>query len=179
VEISIIVAMDEERGIGKRGGLPWRLSADLRRFKQLTMGHHLIMGRKTYVSIGRPLPGRTMILLTRDMEYETRNAEYQILVAHSLVSALSLASNRGETEAFVVGGGQVYAQALPLAGRLYLTQVHTRTGCDVFFPVFELEEWAERERVFHAADEQNEYAFTYRVLERLPGNGPIAGSFSC
>ena len=124
--VSLIAALDEAGGIGKDGGLPWRLSADLRRFKALTMGHHLIVGRKTYVSIGRPLPGRTLIVLTRDPTFAAPGC----LLAASLEQALALAGRRGESEAFIGGGGEIFAQAMPLAGRLYLTHVHTLAACD-------------------------------------------------
>jgi dihydrofolate reductase len=162
VIISLLVAMDERRGIGVDNRLPWRLSADLQRFKALTMGHHLIMGRRTYESIGRPLPGRTTVVLTRNPAFRPEGC----LVAGSLEAALALAEGRGETEAFVVGGSAVFAAALPLAQRIYLTQVHALTPADVFFPAFDRSAWVEREMVYQPADEKNEYAFTFRLLER-------------
>lgn len=160
--VSLIVAMDEKGGIGKTGALPWRLPADLRRFKQLTMGHHLIMGRKTYQSIGRPLPGRTMIVVTRNREYQPEGC----LVLGSFEAALDLARERGETEVFVIGGSEIFAQALPIADRLYLTRVHAAVQTDVSFPPFNEEAWVEKGRQLHPADEHNPYASTFRILER-------------
>src|ERR1044071_9960120 len=111
--------MDEKRGIGKAGGLPWRLSADLKRFRELTMGHHLIVGRKTFESIGKPLPGRQMIIVTRQAGFHAEGC----FIVNSVDDALRLARERGESEVFVIGGAEIYAQTLALAVRLYLTLV--------------------------------------------------------
>jgi dihydrofolate reductase len=163
--ISLIVAMDESRGIGKDGKIPWRLKADLRRFKELTMGHYLIMGRKTWESIGRQLPGRKLVILTHNPDYRLQNCA-ECLTARSLEQALDVARAAGEAEAFVAGGGQVFAQALPLAGRIYLTAVQTNADCDVFFPPIDLHEWVELERSEQPADAENEFASTFRLLQR-------------
>ena len=161
--VSLIVAMDEEGGIGKKGELPWRLSADLKHFKKLTWGHHLVMGRKTFESIGRALPGRTSIIITRNTQFTARGC----LIAYSLDAALALADKHGDQEAFVVGGVQIFAQALPKANRLYLTRVHARRGCDVYFPPLKLEDWRLVEQIEHPADESNEYDFTFLFLEKI------------
>jgi dihydrofolate reductase len=158
--ISIIVAMDEQRGIGKQGRLPWHLSADLQRFKRLTMGHHLIMGRKTYESIGRPLPGRTMIVITRNRRYAAEGC----LIAGSLKAALAIAKKRGETEAFIAGGGQIFAQTLPLANRIYLTLVHTVVETDVFFPEVDLTEWVETESFQYSPNDDNQFPYSFKLL---------------
>ncbi len=163
--ISLIVAMDEERGIGKNGRVPWRLSSDLRRFKSLTMGHHMIVGRKTWESIGRLLPGRKMVIVTRSRRYQPENCP-GCAVAHSLDAALELARQAGDEEVFIGGGGEIYALALPLADRIYLTRVHTRAGCDVFFPAFDLDEWMEMERDEQGPDEKNEHAVTYQTFAK-------------
>ena len=163
--ISLIVAMDGNRGIGHHGRLPWRLSADLKHFKALTMGHHLILGRKTFESIGRSLPGRTMIVLSRQTDYASR-LPAGILTAHSLDDALKLAEGRAETEAFVIGGGEIYSQAIPRADRIYLTRVHITVPADVFFPAFNEETWSKVEIQSVEADESNEYAFTIFRMER-------------
>ena len=163
--ISLIVATDEEWGIGKDGRVPWHLSADLRRFKALTMGHHLILGRKTWESIGRPLAGRVIVIVTRSRRYQPENCPV-CAVVHSLEAALELARQAGDEEAFIGGGGEIYAQALRLADRIYLTRVHTTAGCDVFFPPFDLEAWVEVEREELDADERNEHGFIYQVLEK-------------
>ena len=165
MNISLIVAMDEERGIGRDGKVPWHLKADLQRFKALTMGHHLIVGRKTWESIGWPLPGRRMIIITRDPEYVPENCPDCIVVT-SLHAALELAEDAGEQEAFIGGGGEIFVQALPLADRIYLTTVHTRVGCDVFFPQFAQAEWNEIERNEQGADERNDHPFTFKILSR-------------
>lgn len=160
--ISLIVAMDEMRGIGKAGKLPWRLSSDLKRFKELTMGHHLIVGRKTFESIGKPLPGRQMIVVTRNAGFKSEGC----LVAGSVQDAFSLAQGRGETEVFVIGGAEIYAQALGVADRVYLTLVHAEVNADTFFPVLHDEGWIEMESWYQPADEKNQHAFTFKLLER-------------
>ena len=158
---SLIVAMSRNRVIGRAGGLPWRLSADLRRFKELTMGHHIIMGRKTYESIGRPLKGRKMVVISRHPE---RIATYAH-VAPSLADALQICQE--DDQSFVIGGAQIYCDALPLMQRLYLTQVHADITGDVVFPEFIAADWTEITRSDHEADEKNEYAYSFRVLDRV------------
>ena len=160
--ISLIVALDEKRGIGKAGKLPWRLSSDLKRFRELTMGHHMIVGRKTFESIGKPLPGRIMIVVTRDAGFKPEGS----LVTGSIRDALTLARERGETEVFVIGGAEIYEQTLDLADRIYLTQVHAEVDCDVFFPEIEFDLWKETMRMDQPADEKNQYGFTFTVLDR-------------
>ena len=160
--ISLIVAMDERRGIGKLGQLPWRLSSDLKRFRALTMGHHIVVGRKTYESIGKPLPGRHTIVVTRNAGYRPEGC----IAAHSLEDAIRVARERGETEAFVCGGAAIYAGALPNADRLYLTLVHASVEADVFFPEIDQQSWVEKESSSHPVDEKNQYPFTFKVLER-------------
>lgn len=160
--ISLIAAMDENRGIGKNGAIPWRLSDDLKRFKALTMGRHLIMGRKTYQAIGRPLPGRISIVITRSRSYQAPG----IQVVHSLGKALDFAKNAGESEVFIIGGGEIYAQALPLADRIYLTRVHARLDCDTFFPEIDPPKWQAIEETFSPAGENNQYDSTYQLLVR-------------
>lgn len=160
--ISLIAAIDQKRGIGKDGKLPWRLSSDLKRFRELTMGHHLIAGRKTFESIGRALPGRHMIIVTRGVGVRPEGC----FVVGSVQSALALARERGETEVFVIGGGEIYRQTIDLADRVYLTRVHADVGADVFFPETLSGAWTEMQRVDLPADEKNQYATTFTVLER-------------
>lgn len=160
--ISLLVAMDEARAIGKAGKLPWRLSADMRRFRELTMGHHIVVGRKTFESIGKPLPGRDMIIVTRDESLKLDGC----LTARSVEAAIALAEDRAETEVFVCGGAEIYAQALGEAHRIYLTQVHANVDADTFFPQFDARGWRETEKSFQQADEKNQYALTFKVLER-------------
>jgi dihydrofolate reductase len=160
--ISLIVAMDEQRGIGNAGTLPWRLSSDLKRFRELTMGHHIIVGRKTFESIGKPLPGRQMIVVTRNEAYRPAGC----LVAHSVEDAIQSARERGETEAFICGGAAIYAGALADSDRLYLTLVQAVVDADVFFPEIDQDSWIEKESENHDADERNQYPFTFKLLEK-------------
>ncbi len=162
MKISLIVAMDKNRGIGKAGRLPWHLPADLKLFKQITMGHHLIMGRKTWESIGRPLPGRTMIVLTHQPHYQPDGC----IVAHSLDEGLDIALRNGEEEVFVIGGAQVFTQALPIADRIYLSRVEGVFEADASFPEIDLTDWALLKRVAYSADDNNPLAFTFEILER-------------
>jgi dihydrofolate reductase len=155
--------MDETRGIGVDGRLPWHLPADLKRFKSLTMGHHLIMGRKTFASIGRPLPGRTTIIVTRDQSFQPEGC----LVAHSLETALEFARLDLEDDVFVIGGAEIFVQAIELADRIYLTQVHSSLPADVYFPEFAAADWQETDSEYHPADEKNRYPFTYKTLARV------------
>ena len=160
--ISIIVAMDRNRGIGIENRLPWRLSADLKRFRELTMGHHLIVGRKTYESIGKPLPGRQMIVVTRDPDYRAEGCS----IAHSLDESIDIAAARGENEVFICGGAEIYREALGKAHRLYLTQVDAEVDADTFFPEIDWSQWIEKERISHGADDKNQYSFIFKILNR-------------
>jgi len=161
--ISLLVAMDEKRGIGYRNRIPWHISSDLRRFKSLTMGHHLVMGRKTYESIGRVLPGRIMIVLTRNSAYGAVGC----VVLHSLEEAVQYAETASEQELFVIGGGEVFASAIQIANRLYLTQVHARVQADVYFPEVEITGWREVETANFPASEKDQYSTSYRLLENM------------
>ncbi len=157
--ISLIVAMSQNRVIGKDGGLPWRLSADLRRFKQLTMGHHIVMGRKTFESIGRILPGRTMVIITRQADFDAHGA----LVANSLDEALQLSS--GDDEVFIIGGAEIYRQALSLVDRIYMTQVKATVDGDTYLEL-DLEDWTETSNETHCQDDKNEFDFSFNIYER-------------
>ena len=126
------------------------------------MGHALIMGRKTYQSIGRSLPGRLNIVISRQPDFQAQGCQ----VVGSLPDALSMAVKYNPEEVFIIGGGQIYLQALPLADRIYLTRVHAIVGADVFFPAWEETDWEEVERSDFPASEKDEFAYTYRVLVR-------------
>ncbi len=160
--LSLIVAMEERGGIGYRGKVPWKLRSDLRRFKAITMGHHLIMGRVTWDSIGRPLPGRVNIVISRRANWVADGC----IVVPTLAKALEMARAAHETEAFVIGGSQVYALALPIADRIYLTRVHAQVPCDTFFPAWNAEEWEVVGECEHPQNEGDEYASTYCLLIR-------------
>jgi dihydrofolate reductase len=160
VKRSLIVAMSENRVIGRDATLPWHLSSDLRRFKRLTMGHHLVMGRKTFQSLGRALPGRTMIVLTRQPDLCVPGG----LVAHDLEHAFQLAGH--DEEVFVIGGADVFRLALPVVDRIYLTLVHASIPGDVYFPPVDWDQWTLRESQRFCADAKNEYDFTFSVYDR-------------
>ena len=159
-EISLIVAAADNDVIGADGGLPWRLSDDLRRFKAVTMGKPIIMGRKTWESIGRPLPGRHNIVLTRQGDFNAAGCT----VAASVGEALAVAGDAAEI--MVIGGGEVYALFLPRASRIYLTRVHAAVEGDAQFPALDDSEWRLVEEASHAADGANEWPFTFQVFER-------------
>lgn len=138
--VSIIVAMARNRVIGAGGKLPWHLPSDLKRFKALTMGHHIIMGRKTFESIGRILPGRTSVVISRNPGYQPSGA----LVAGSLSAALTLAGS--DSEVFVIGGEEIFREALPVANRIYATEIALGYEGDVYFPVIDRKQWQEVSR---------------------------------
>lgn len=154
-EIAIIVAMASNRTIGINNTLPWRIPADLQHFKKLTMGHHMIMGRKTFESIGRPLPGRTTIVVSRDRNLKIEGC----VVAHSLQEAV--AASASDPQSFVVGGADIYGQALGLANTLYVTEIQKAVNGDAYFPELSRDQWQEVSREIHRQDEpeQLEYHF--------------------
>ena len=163
MRVSLVVAMAENRVVGREGGLPWRISADLKRFKALTMGKPVIMGRKTFQSIGRPLPDRTNIVVTRDASY----GEDGIRVAGGLEAALKIAEGEGAGEAMVIGGGEIYRMAMPRARRVYLTEVHIRVCGDTLFPVLDEGAWKEVGREDHDAEGADVPAYSFVVLDRI------------
>jgi dihydrofolate reductase len=163
VRLSILAAVSENDVIGRDGRLPWHLPAELRHVKQLTTGHTLLMGRKTYESVGRPLPERTSIVITRDRDY---TAAPGVIVVADFETAVTTARERGESEAFVFGGEAIYALALPRADRLYLTRVHARVEGDAFFPALEEGGWKLVHEEQHAADERHAHAFTFQTFDR-------------
>lgn len=138
--LSIIVAVAKNGVIGQNNTLPWHLPEDLKRFRALTTGHHIIMGRKTYESLGRLLPGRTTVIVTRNQDYQLEGA----LVTHSLEAAIALCKHDGE--AFLIGGAELYQTGIKLANKLYLTEIDLEVTGDAFFPEFDLSEWQEVSR---------------------------------
>ena len=159
---SIVVAMDPKNGIGYQGRLPWHLPAELKYFKALTMGHHLIMGRKTYESIGKPLPGRRTIVVTRNPRYRAN----ECLVTHSIKDAFELAEADNQSEVFICGGYEIYKEALKDTDRLYLTRIHAEFQVDTTFPDLDLSLWKEISADFHPSDEKNAHPFTFFIYER-------------
>jgi dihydrofolate reductase len=162
MRVSLIVAIAENGVIGRGGKLPWHLSDDLRRFKELTMGHTVIMGRRTWESIGRPLPGRQMVVISRQPAYEAAGCQ----VVSNLDDALEIAQQIDDDEAFVIGGEEVYRLALPRADRLYVTRVHANVEGDTRFREFDLAQWKLLESIRVDADERNEFAFSMEVYQR-------------
>ena len=162
MRISAIVAMANNRVIGKDNDIPWYLPADLKYFKKITLGHHIIMGRKCFDSIGRPLPKRTNVIVTRNPFYVSSGC----LVTHSLEEALEVAEENHETEAFIIGGAQIYELAMPIIDRLYLTEVDIEVSGDVLFPELDMEDWTLVSEEAHKADEKNEYDYVFKVLEK-------------
>lgn len=158
--ITLIVAVADNGVIGAQGALPWHLPDDLQRFKRITLGHPVLMGRRTCASLARPLPGRRNIVLTRSGLPPMPGVE----VVHSIDAALALCS--GAAELFVIGGSEVYRQTLPLAARIELTEVHACPSGDVHFPAYDPREWREIRRDEHPADARHAHPVTYRTLER-------------
>ena len=165
MKLSILVALSKNGVIGRGGGLPWRLPDELQYVKRLTMGHCLLMGRKTYESIGRPLPGRTSIVVSRNARYQPHP---EVVVVPNLATGIDAAAKRGETELFIFGGESVYAEALPGTDRLYLTRVHTELDGDAHFPQFDPGDWRRTSEEFHEKDSRHLHAFSYEVFDRIP-----------
>ena len=163
MRIALIAALANNRVIGRENRLPWRLSADLRHFKSLTMGKPIIMGRNTYESIGKPLPGRSNIVLTRDAQYRAPGCR----VVHSLEHALEAAA--GHAEVMVIGGAELYRQTIDAAQRLYLTRVKADVEGDAVFPEIDPRQWRELQRESHRGDDKNEYDYDFLTLERVSG----------
>jgi len=153
--------MSENRVIGINNKLPWHLPADLRHFRKLTTGHPVIMGRRNYESIGKPLPNRTNIVVTRNPDYRAAGC----LVTHSLDDAMNSAGN--DPEIFIIGGAEIYRQAFGRANRIYLTLIHARIEGDTYFPEFEGPPWREISRERHKRDENNPYSFSFLTYERF------------
>ena len=159
--ISLIVAMAKNRVIGASGAIPWHLPEDLRRFKRLTMGHHLVMGRRTFESIGRLLPGRTSVIVTRQPRFSVPGA----IVAHSFEEAIRACGD--DEEIFVIGGAELFRSALPLADRIHLTVVDAEPAGDTFMPEFDPKDWREVSAETFSRDERHPYGYRYSVLERV------------
>jgi dihydrofolate reductase len=158
--VSLMVAMARNGVIGRDNALPWHLSEDLRRFKAATLGKPILMGRKTFESIGRALPGRTNLVLTRDLSWTAPGA----VVVHSVEAALAAAG--AAAELVVIGGAEIFRLVMPFARRIYLTHVHADVPGDTYFPAFDPTQWLDVECVERAADERNTYPVTFVTLER-------------
>ena len=160
MKITIIAAIANNNALGKDNQLIWHLSADLKRFKKLTTGHHIIMGRKTFESIGKPLPNRTTIIITRNKNYKQEGC----LVANSLKQAIEMVKN--DDFPYIIGGAQIYKQAIKIADKLDITYVHHNFEADVFFPEIDLKIWKETSRELFESDEKNKYKYSFVTFER-------------
>jgi len=159
--ITIIVAAAENDAIGKGNQLIWHLSDDLKRFKNLTNGHHIIMGRKTFESFPKPLPNRTHVVISRQKNYKVPSG---VILANSLEDALNAAKN--DSQPFVIGGGEIYKQAMHIADKIELTRVHENFEADTFFPKIDTSVWKETANTFHKKDKNHEYEFSFLTYER-------------
>jgi dihydrofolate reductase len=162
--ISIIAAMGTNRVIGRDNGLPWNLPADTRFFKETTRGHPVVMGRKTFDSMGRPLPGRRNIVISRQSDLRIPGAE----VVADLAGALQLVADLTDEEIFIIGGSEIYRLALEFADRMYLTLIHQAFEGDTFFPEFDESRWVVVSRRDHEPDEHNPYSFSFLTFEKRP-----------
>ena len=160
-ELTIIVAAAENDAIGKDNDLIWHLSDDLKRFKNLTNGHHIIMGRKTFESFPKPLPNRTHVVITRQNNYQVPNG---IIIVNSLEDAIDVAKN--DSQPFIIGGGEIYKQAMAFANKIELTRVHHDFEADTFFPKIDATLWKETSKKFHDTDEKHKYAFSFLTLSK-------------
>lgn len=158
--VSLIVAMAKSRVIGINNTLPWHLPPDLKHFKELTMGHHIVMGRKTYESIGKPLPGRTSVVVTRNTGYAVPG----VLVVNSLPAAIQACDD--DDEIFVIGGAELYQQAITLADRIYLTEIDADIHGDAHFPEFNRDEWHEISRDMHSQREPQPLDYNFVIYQR-------------
>ena len=160
MKISLIVAMAKNRVIGAGNRIPWHLPNELKLFKSLTMEHHIVMGRKTYESINRLLPGRTTVIVTRQLNYDVPGA----VVAHSVKEALEAC--RADDECFVIGGAELFRETLPIADRINLTVVDAEPAGDTFMPEFDLSAWREASSQTFPADEKHAHAYRFTILDR-------------
>lgn len=166
MEVSLVVAMDENRLIGVNNALPWHLPADLKHFKKTTMGHAIVMGRCTWESIGKPLPGRTNIVVSRQAGYRAPGA----VVVDSMEAAKKAAGGSGEL--MVIGGAEIFEQCLAEAARIYLTEIHAQFTGDTYFPELSQDQWVCVSREDFDADDRNPHRYSFLVLERIPSALP-------
>ena len=163
MKISCVVAVANNNVIGKNNDIPWYLPADLKYFKKITLDHHILMGRNCYQSIGRPLPKRTNVIITRDPFFIASNC----LIAHSINEALEIAYDNGEEEVMIIGGGTIYKQTQGLWDTLYITEVDLNVDGDIFFPEIDPKEWKLVSEDPHEPDEKNEHPYNFKKYERI------------
>jgi len=153
--ITLIVAVGKNNELGKENDLVWHLPNDFKRFKKLTTGHHIIMGRKTFESFPKPLPNRVHVVITRNEKYKREGT----IIVHSMKEALQIAKN--DTQPFIIGGGEIYSLGIPIADKIELTRVHGSFDADTFFPEIQINEWELIKEEHHDIDEHHKYAYTY------------------
>ena len=166
MRLALIWAQSENGAIGRSGRLPWRLPKEMAHFRRMTLGKPVIMGRRTFESLDGPLPQRTNIVLTRREDFDAPGVKTATSLAEALALAESVAHIDAVDEAVVIGGAEVYAQALPIADRLYVTLVHAELEGDTFIPAFEQDDWVLKRSECVAADEDNSHAFSLKLFER-------------
>jgi len=160
--ISAIVAASKNWVIGKDNEIPWYIPNDLRYFRRMTLGHHVVMGRKNYESIGKPLPKRTNLIVTRDENYDAPGCH----VVHSIDEAIKFAKDNNEEELFICGGGEIYNQTLAMTDKLYFTEIEAVVDGDVYFPKIELHDWSLISTERNQADDRHEYGYNFMIYER-------------
>ncbi|MCH7785087.1 MAG: dihydrofolate reductase [Bacteroidetes bacterium] len=158
--ITLIVAVGKNNELGKENDLVWHLPNDFKRFKKLTTGHHIIMGRKTFESFPKPLPNRVHVVITRNEKYKREGT----IIVHSMKEALQIAKN--DTQPFIIGGGEIYSLGIPIADKIELTRVHGSFDADTFFPEIQINEWELIKEEHHDIDEHHKYAYTYLTYLR-------------
>lgn len=163
MRIAQVVAVSQNHAIGKDNKLIWHLPADLKHYKEITMGHHMIMGRKTYESIGRPLPGRTTVIITRDKDYKAEGC----VIVNSLEEGLEVARSANDAEACIVGGGEIFRQAMHLTDKIYLTVINEHFDGDTFYPELDPKQWNLVKREDFHPDEKNKYYYSFCEYERV------------
>ena len=165
--ISLIAAVDKNTGIGYRGTIPWHVSSDLKRFKEITLNHHILMGRLTYQSIGRPLPGRVNLVLSQNLGFLAPGC----YIFNQLESTVRFAYTSGENELFVIGGGEVFRQFFPFSNKIYLTKVLEEYKCDTFFPDIVEDEWNLIEKIFVNAETRDDCDSIFQIYQRKSNSG--------
>lgn len=167
MRLSIIAVVAANRVIGRDNKLPWHQGADLKRFKALTMGHHVLMGRKTYQELGKPLPGRVNVVITNSPSF----APEGVAIARSIDEAIAKAEAAGDEEIYIIGGGEIFRQTMHRADRMHITQIHADVAGDTFFPEFDdVNEWRLDDREDFEADEKNDYPFSFLTYDRAMGS---------
>ena len=162
--ITLIVAVGKNNELGKENDLVWHLPNDFKRFKKLTTGHHIIMGRKTFESFPKPLPNRVHVVITRNEDYKREGT----IIVHSMKEALQITKN--DTQPFIIGGGEIYSLGVPIADKIELTRVHGSFDADTFFPEIQINEWELIKEEHHDIDENHKYAYTYLTYLRKNNN---------